>query len=45
MTTAADAIRRIEVRPLSARDELLSVLRAGMLVVIGSWMVLATDSG
>ena len=44
MTAAADAIRRIEVRPLSARDELLSVVRVGMLVVIASWMVLATDS-
>ena len=44
MTAAADAIRRIEVRPLSARDELFSVLRVGMLVVIASWMVLATDS-
>jgi hypothetical protein len=44
MTAAAGSIRRIEVRPPSARDELLTVLRVGMLVVIGSWMVLATDS-
>jgi uncharacterized protein DUF6162 len=44
MTAAADANRRIEVRPLSARDELLSVLRVAMFVVIASWMVLATDS-
>lgn len=42
--TAADAIRRIEVRPPSARDELLTVLRVAMFVVIASWMVLATDS-
>jgi uncharacterized protein DUF6162 len=44
MTATADAIRRVEVRPPSARDELLSVVRVGMLVVIGAWMVLATDS-
>jgi hypothetical protein len=44
MTATADAIRRIEVRPPSARDELLSVVRVGMLVVIGAWMVLAADS-
>jgi hypothetical protein len=44
MTAAADANRRVEVRPPSARDELLSVLRVAMFVVIASWMVLATDS-
>ena len=44
MTGAIDALRRIEVRPPSARDELLTVLRVGMLVMIGAWMVLATDS-
>lgn len=44
MTAAVDAIRRVEVRPPSARDELLGVVRVGMMVVIGAWMVLATDS-
>jgi hypothetical protein len=44
MSAATGAIRRIEVRPPSARDELLSVVRVGMLVMIGAWMVLATDS-
>ena len=44
MTAAAAAVRRIEVRPPSARDELLSVLRAGMLVLLGAGLVLATDS-
>ena len=44
MNGTAGALRRIEVRPPSARDELLTVLRVGMLVMIGAWMVLATDS-
>ena len=42
--TGAAAVRRIEVRPVSAREELLNVVRAGMVIVIGAWMVLATDS-
>jgi hypothetical protein len=44
MSATAGAIRRVEVRPPSAREELLSVVRVGMLVLIGAWMVLATDS-
>ncbi len=45
MTAASGAIRRIEVRPLSARVELGNVVRFGMVVVIGVWMYLATDGG
>jgi hypothetical protein len=44
MTGAADGVRRIEVRPVSAREELLNVVRAGMVIVIGAWMFLAADS-
>ena len=43
MSTAA-AIRRVEVAPPSARGELGNVVRVGMVVVIGVWMVLAADS-
>jgi hypothetical protein len=42
--TAADALRRIEVQPLSARVELGHVVRFAMVVVIGVWMYLATGS-
>ena len=44
MTTAAAAFRRVEVRPPSARIELGNVVRSGMVVLIGVWMFLATDS-
>ena len=44
MTTAADAVRRVEVRPPSARAELGNVVRFSMVIVIGVWMYLATDS-
>jgi hypothetical protein len=39
-----DRIRRVEVRPPSAGAELASVVRFSMVVVIGVWMYLATDS-
>jgi hypothetical protein len=45
VNAGADAIRRIEVRPLSARIELGNVVRVGMVVVISVWMYLATDGG
>ena len=45
MNAASETIRRIEVRPLSARIELGNVVRFGMVVVIGVWMYLATDGG
>jgi len=44
MTAAASAFRRVEVRPPSARIELGNVVRSGMVVLIGVWMVLAADS-
>jgi hypothetical protein len=43
MATMA-SIRRMRVEPLSARAELGSVVRASMVIVIGAWMFLATDS-
>jgi hypothetical protein len=45
MSAASGAIRRIEVRPLSARIEFGNVVRFGMVVVISVWMYLATDGG
>jgi hypothetical protein len=42
--TAALAVRRIEVRPPSKRGELANVVRFSMVVLIGVWMFLATDS-
>jgi hypothetical protein len=44
MTATAGAIRRIEVRPPSARAELGNVVRFSMVVVVGVWIFLATDS-
>jgi hypothetical protein len=44
MTPASEAIRRVEVRPPSARAELVNVARFGLAVIIGVWMYLATDS-
>ena len=38
------AVRRVRVRPLSARAELASVVRTGMVIVVGSGMFLAADS-
>jgi hypothetical protein len=43
MSTAV-TIRRVEVMPPSARGELGNVVRVGMVVLIGVWMFLATDS-
>jgi hypothetical protein len=40
----AATVRRIRVQPLSARAELASVVRASMVIAIGSWMFLAADS-
>lgn len=44
MSTALVAFRRVEVRPPSSRTELGNVVRFSMVVVIGIWMFLATDS-
>jgi hypothetical protein len=44
MTATAGAIRQVEVLPPSARAELGNVVRFSMVIVIGVWMVLATDS-
>ena len=41
---ATAVFRRVEVRPLSARAEFANVVRFSMVVVIGAWMFLATDS-
>jgi hypothetical protein len=38
------AIRRVDVRPPSARIELANVVRFGMLIVAGVWLLLAVDS-
>lgn len=45
MTPPDSVMRRVEVRPPSARGELANVARFAMVVVIGVWMYLATDSG
>jgi hypothetical protein len=42
--SAAVTIRRVEVMPPSARGELGNVVRVSMVVLIGVWMFLATDS-
>ena len=44
MSGAAVTVRRVEVRPPSARIELSNVVRFSMVITIGVWMFLATDS-
>jgi hypothetical protein len=44
VTSAAMTIRRVEIRPPSARGELANVLRFSMVIVAGVWLVLAADS-
>jgi hypothetical protein len=44
MSGAALTCRRVEVRPPSSRVELGNVVRFSMVIVIGAWMFLATDS-
>lgn len=44
MSGAAAGVRRVEVRPPSSRVELGNVVRFSMVIVIGAWMFLATDS-
>jgi hypothetical protein len=44
MTATGTVVRRTEVQPPSARAELINVVRFGMVIVIGVWMYLATDS-
>ncbi len=44
MSGAAMTFRRVEVRPPSSRVELGNVVRFSMVIVIGAWMFLATDS-
>ena len=43
--TTANTVRRVEIRPPSARAELTNVVRFSMVIVIGVWMYLATNSG
>ena len=45
MTSNGDGSHRVEVQPPSARAELGNVVRFAMVVAIGVWMYLATDSG
>jgi hypothetical protein len=45
MTGAGNTTRRAELRPPSAGAELGNVARFAMVVVIGVWMYMATDSG
>lgn len=42
---AAASVRRVEVRPPSARVELANVVRLGMAIAIGVWLLLAADTG
>lgn len=42
--STADVWRCVEVRPPSARIELSNVVRFSMVVTVGVWMFLATDS-
>jgi hypothetical protein len=44
MSGAVATFRRVEVRPPSSRVELGNVVRFSMVIVIGAWMFLATDS-
>jgi hypothetical protein len=44
MSATADAVRHVEVQPLSARAELSHVVRFSMVILVGVWMFLATDS-
>jgi hypothetical protein len=44
VTSAAMTIRRVEIRPPSARVELTHVVRVAMVVIAGVWLVLAADS-
>ena len=44
MTAGAPALRRVEIKPPSARVELGNVVRFGMVVLIGVWMFLAADT-
>lgn len=44
MTAGTAALRRVEVRPLSARVELWNILRVAMGIVIAAAMYLSTDS-
>ena len=44
MTATTAVSRHIEVQPPSARTELGNVVRFGMVILVGVWMYLATDS-
>ena len=44
MKPIGETIRRVEVRPPSASAELGTIVRLAMVVVIGVWMYIATDT-
>ena len=44
MKPVGETIRRVEVRPPSASAELGTIVRLAMVVVIGVWMYIATDT-
>jgi hypothetical protein len=43
-SSMAPGIRRVAVEPLTARTELLNVFRAGMVILVATWMYIATHS-
>ena len=43
MNTAAAATRQVSVQPLSARSELILVMRAAMAIAVGVWVYLASS--
>jgi hypothetical protein len=45
MTTAAMAPRRVVVELLSTRQELVSIVRLGVVIVLGVWLYLASSLG
>ena len=44
MIDEAPPLRRTEIRPASARTELLAVVRLSMVILVGAWMYVAVDS-
>jgi hypothetical protein len=45
MTTAATAPRRVAVELLSTRQELVYIVRVGVVIVLGVWLYLASSLG
>jgi hypothetical protein len=44
LEVSASAVRDVEIATLSARDELVAVVRVAMVVVFGVWLYLANES-